>query len=591
MKKRDKSSFSSSKWAFGLESSIFATGSKRRKLPLSALDALGENNPGESFESSSFYIFYLAAFVILALFLGRLFQLSIVDGEKNRQIAENNRIRLVRVEAPRGRILDRNGEVLADTKYVYKLKKGQEEKDVTADQAKDLEKLGLASENFEGKLGKVTVSTVRTYPLAEKESSVVGYTTSVSGEDLLTNKNIDPLEKIGRGGVESTYDDFLHGVPGKKIIEVDSSGQKISVLGSVDAQKGRDIYLSLDAGLQRVAYDALKKAGDKVGIRRGALIVENPKTGEILSLVSLPSYSGEDIGRSVADLDKPFLNRAVSGTYPPGSVFKIITAFAGLGSGKINKDTEFEDTGQIEVGGAKFANWFFLEYGQKDGVVKIDRAIARSNDIFFYKVGQKIGLEPLHKMAIMLGYGQKSGIDLPAEAFGLVPDEVWKKSDLSENWFEGDTLHMAIGQGFLLTTPIQVSRVTSYVASGKLTKPQIVSRIGAGGGFGETKFETKVDAQNLVSDSNLNLVRYGMEQACQKGGTAFPFFDAPYKVACKTGTAEKLEGNPNAWFTVYSESFKNPIAVTVLIENGGQGSVVSAPVAREIMDWWSKNRN
>ncbi len=583
MKKKDT-------WIFGLESSIFSLSSKRRRLQPGALDELGEGNSGDSISQSSFYFFYLVIFIVLTVFLGRLFLLTIVDGEKNRQIAENNRIQLLRLEASRGRILDRNGAILADSKYVYKLKKGNVEKEITTEQAKDLEKLGMASENFEGSLGKISVDVVRTYPLAEAESHVVGYTSAVTQEDLTANKNLDPQAKVGRVGIEATYDDFLQGKAGNKLIEVDAEGKKISVLGSVDSQKGRDIYLSLDAQLQKVAYQSLKAAAEKVGVRRGALIVQNPVTGEVLSLVSLPSYNGEDIGRSVSDLDKPFLNRVVSGTYPPGSVFKIVTALAGLESGQIDANTEFEDAGQFELGGAKFANWFFLEYGQTDGVIKIVRAIARSNDIFFFRVGEKIGLEPIHKMAVKLGYGQKTGIDLPAETFGLVPDDVWKKSALNEQWFTGDTLHMAIGQGFLLTTPIQVARVTSFVASGRLTKPYLVSKIGSGGGFGETKFESKIDGQNLVSEKDLNLLQSGMEQACQKGGTAFPFFDVPYKVACKTGTAEKAEGNPNAWFTVYSESFKNPIVVTVLIEDGGQGSVVSAPVAREIMDWWVANR-
>jgi len=194
-------------------------------------------------------------------------------------------------------------------------------------------------------------------------------------------------------------------------------------------------------------------------------------------------------------------------------------------------------------------------------------------------------------MAKKLGFGQKTGVDLPGEAFGLLPDEVWKKSTLKDQWYLGDTLHLAIGQGFMLTTPAQVNLMTSYMASGKIYKPHVVSKIeNLPDGAKPIEILPKVMSENLVSSENFDLVRQGMKQACETGGTAFPFFTASYKVGCKTGTAEKALGNPHAWFTAFAPFDDPVISITVIIEDGGEGSAVAAPVAREILDWMYQNK-
>ena len=380
----------------------------------------------------------------------------------------------------------------------------------------------------------------------------------------------------------------MAGENGKRLVEVDAQGKKISVLGKTDPKAGQDIVLAVDASLQKVSFEALKKQAEKAGSKKGAVIVTNPNTGEILALVSLPAFDPVNVGQAIVSEERPLFDRATVGTYPPGSVFKIISALAGLESGKINRDTEIEDVGEFELGGAKFSNWFYNQYGGRDGFLKIDRAIARSNDIFFFRLAERTGLEPIRKMAIKFGFGQKTGIDLSDEGLGLVPDEVWKKATLKEGWFTGDTLHLGIGQGFLLATPMQINSMTAYMASGKLLKPHLAMEIKSGGG--KVKIEDKVLASNLVSASNFNLVREGMRQACQKGGTGWPFFEAPYIVGCKTGTAEKFEGNPHAWFTAFAPFDRPRVAITVLVEDGGEGSSVAGPVAKEILDWYFKNR-
>lgn len=533
-----------------------------------------ENEPlGER----KFYIFYLAAFLISLLFLARLFMLTVVDGEKNRALAEGNRIRLVKSQAPRGKIFDRNGQILAESRQIYTLEKDGGVQQITGDQAKELERAGLANENFSAELGQIKVEVARHYPLSLAAAHVLGYT---SGGDVQAN---------GILGLEQNYNDFLAGSPAEKLIEVDARERKVSILGEREGIAGRSIYSTIDASLQKVAYEALTKAAQNARSKRGAVVIENPQTGEILALVSVPSFDPEDIGKAVADLDKPFFNRATQGTYPPGSIFKLVTSLAGLESGKINRDSEIEDTGQFEINGTKFANWYYLGFGKTDGVLKLQKAIARSNDIFFFRVAERIGLDALRKMAIKFGFGQKSGIDLPAESVGLVPDEVWKKAAYNQEWFLGDTMHLGIGQGFMQATPMQINMLTSYMASGKLLKPYLVSRIDEPGGSA-VNLGSKVLAKDLVSNQNLDLVRAGMHDACKTGGTAAPFFDAPYEVGCKTGTAEKTQGNPHAWFTVFAPFEAPKIAVTVLVEDGGEGSVVAAPVAREIINWWMANR-
>jgi len=344
--------------------------------------------------------------------------------------------------------------------------------------------------------------------------------------------------------------------------------------------------------LQKKAFDAVAASLKKVNGEGGALVISNPESGEVLVLLSFPSFDPTDIGKFVTKDDKPLFNRVVAGNYPPGSVFKIVSALAGLESGKITKDTEIEDVGVFELGGVKFPNWFYLMNGGKDGVLKIDRAIARSNDIFFYRLGEQVGLAQMRKWALALGFGQKTGIDLPGESFGLVPDETWKINNLGENWFLGDTLHLAIGQGFMVTTPLQVNVMTAYVANGgKKIVPHLVSKVKSQSG--ELIVVDNPKGENVsASSGNIDIVRKGMVEACREKGTAWPFFTVEYTVSCKTGTAEKSQGNPHAWFTAYAPSDYPELAITVIVENGGEGSSVAAPVAREILDWYfSINQN
>lgn len=565
-------------WLPGIDDTISAPSSWRSKIGRNIGEFTEDVSP---LRSTSF--FRIVIILIVIVFVGQLFYLMILNGEKNRVLADDNRIQLITEEAKRGKIIGSDGNILAQSRVLYFLTKGDTETLISQSQVQELEKLGLAGFNYEGELGKISKVISRKYPLGEASAHVLGYVSRASEEDLKADSTIKNIDWVGKAGVEDSYNSFLMGKNGQRIIEVDAQGRNVAILGDVASVDGRDIKLTIDSGLQKFAYDTLLSHAAKAKSNKGAVIVQKPQTGEILALVSLPSFNPEDIGAYAASGDNPFFNRALQGNYPPGSVFKIITALAGLESKSIDRDTEIEDVGEFYLGDIRFSNWYFTQYGGKDGNVKLEKAIARSNDIYFYRVAERTGLENLRKTAIKFGFGQKTGIDLAAEGFGLVPDGVWKESTLGVGWYPGDTMHLGIGQGFMLVTPMQINNMTNYMAVGRLTKPYLVSEITA-----DKKIEIapKVVGENLVSRDNFELVRAGMKAACREKGTAWPFFTAPYEVGCKTGTAEQTVGNPNAWFTVFAP-FDNPeVAVTVLVEDGGEGSSVAAPVAREILDWY-----
>lgn len=535
-------------------------------------------------------LFYACVVFVLLIFLGRLFVLTVVLGNENKELAEGNRIKLVEVEAERGQIYDRNGQVLAKSETYFVLVKGGNVQEIGRDEANRLESQGLAGQYFEGEGGKIEQRVRRKYALGEVAAHILGYTSVVQEEEKKDGEDLAITNARGRLGIEASYDQFLQGRVGKKLIEVDAVGQEVSILGEEAAVSGRNVYTAIDGELQKISYESLKKYSENSGSKRGAIIIENPNTGEVLALVSYPAFDPMDIGRYVSKPNNPFFNRVVQGNYPPGSVFKINSALAGLESGLVDAGWEVDDVGRFELGGEVFSNWYFNQYGKVEGLIKMEKAIARSNDTYFYKLGEKIGLDALRQMAIKLGFGQKTGIDLPQEALGLVPDGVWKRSTIGDEWYLGDTMHLTIGQGYMLTTPAQVNGMTSFIASGVFAKPYIVKRIESWPDGAEISFGEKISGEGLVRNESLELVRSGMENACKTGGTGTPFFVAEYRVACKTGTAEEAGGKPHAWFTVYGPFDAPQIAMTVVVERGGEGSVVAAPVAKEIFDWWIENR-
>jgi penicillin-binding protein 2 len=440
------------------------------------------------------------------------------------------------------------------------------------------------------------IDSLRNYPYKDATAHVLGYIGQISKEELGQKEfaNYSGGDLIGKIGIEKEYENLLKGTDGKELVEINSTGKIIRELGQTDPLPGKNITLTLDLPLQEKVFQAAKD------IKKGAIIVSNPK-GEILALVSKPSfdpnlftmnegYSADENSqyKSVSQIildseNQPLLNRAIGGVYPPGSTFKLIVAAAGLEDKVIDENFQIEDTGILNLGSFSFGNWYFLQYGRTDGEVNIVKAIQRSNDIFFYKLAEMVGVDRLSQFAEKFGLGQKLGIDLMGEQSGTVPTQEWKKKTIGENWYLGDTYHYGIGQGFLLVTPLQVNAWTQAIANeGVLYKPHILE---------SQKLEVR--SQKFLNEKTVSLIKQGMVEACSTGGVAWPLFDfkvkgKPVSLACKTGTAQHggEDTMPHAWITLFAPSDNPQIIITVLSEDSGEGSNVAAPIAKQILEEW-----
>lgn len=544
----------------------------------------------------------IAAVFILAfsLMIGRLFHLQIVHGKDNLELADSNRIQVKIIHAPRGVIYDRNGKILAQNEPGFRLSdpNNPSQKPVYSEQSGRANSAYISREEYlkmeaanDPRLKDLEIDSQRSYLFGIQESHVLGYLGEITEEELKTEKyaNYKLGDKIGRGGVEEAYEKNLKGIDGGEIIEVDAAGKPKRTLRKKDAIPGQNLILTIDADLQKVAYQQLAQALQKSKSCCGAAIVTDPNTGEILSLVSIPSYDPKNLSDALTAPNSPLLNRAIAGEYPPGSTFKIASGLAGLESGKITAQTKFEDTGVINLGPYSFSNWYFSQYGRKEeGLVDLPTALKRSNDIFFYQLGQAVGEKGMGETARKLGFGKKVGIDIPGEQPGLVPDPEWKQKVVGDVWYPGDDLHMAIGQGFLLTTPLQISNLISFVASdGKQFPPHLGLEITDSQKNPIRKF--KYDPVNqAVNPDFMKLIKSGLEQVPKSGGTAWPFFVFPISTAGKTGTAEfgDPKNKTHAWYTAYVPSDNPKITATVLMEAGGEGSTNASPVVKEIFRYY-----
>lgn len=539
-------------------------------------------------------MFFMVIFLIAVSFLFiRLFHLQIAQGEYHRELADSNRIQVRIIHAPRGVIYDRNGEILARNDPGFRLiEKGKEGTNkyayISRDEALKLE----ISENSEQK--SLEIDNLRTYPRGERTAHLLGYLSEITPAELKNSRfaGYKAGDRIGRGGVEEVYEKVLKGIDGGEVIEVDAQGKKIRTLRKNEAVPGQNLYLAIDASLQEVAYKALEKTLKEAKSRSccAAAIASNPLNGQLLALVSLPSYNPNEISNSLNNPNSPFLNRAISGVYPPGSTYKIASSLAGLESGKVTADTKFEDTGVMYLGPYKFANWFFTQHGRKEeGLVDVVKALKRSNDIFFYRLGQTVGETQMAETSKKLGLGKILGIDLPGEASGVIPDGKWKEENIGEIWFPGDSLHMAIGQGFILSTPLQIQNLVSLIAAdGKQYPPHLALKITTPDNKIIKEYEYENTMKYSFKKEHIDLIKQGLEEVPAAGGTAWPFFTFPIKTAGKTGTAEfgDPKDNTHAWYTGYAPAESPEIAATVLIEAGGEGSSIASPVVKEIFRYY-----
>lgn len=507
----------------------------------------------------------------------RMVVLQLIEGGKYRVLADENRIKQIKLPAERADILDRRGVVLA----------GSAPRPFTID--------GVAVNGWQ-----------RTYPHGASTAHVVGYLSEVGEQEVgllkAAGQKYDPGELIGRMGLEEAQEQVLRGFDGGKLVEVDNAGQPLRDLGTKPPLEAPPLQTTLDAALSETALKALKN-------KKGAVVVSNPTSGEILALVSSPSFDPSlfvaspearvtaEIQGLLTNRDLPMFNRAITGVYAPGSTFKMTTTVAAIESEKVKPSFTFEDAGVMTVAGFRYTNWLFTKRGATEGVVNFTYALTRSVDTFYYKVGELIGPETMGEWAEKFGFGRQSGIGIRGEVAGTIASPQLKQKATGERWFLGNSYHMAIGQGDTLTTPLQVNLMTNIVATGGTKcKPNLLLK--------QTKHCETVEMKPSV----VAIVHAGMLGACSTGGTAFPFFDwvdaakngqsqsqyaermsgqALPVVACKTGTAEYMSESgkmrTHAWLTAFAPYDKPEISVTVLLEGGGEGSNAAAPVVRQVM--------
>ncbi len=542
----------------------------------------------------------------LSLLIFKLSSLQLVYGQYYRSLSDSNRIRTSVIHAPRGVIFDRNGVPLVYNVPGFR-EIGKNNKTTLMSREQALPLLAKGAKNIE-------VDSLRDYPFKDALSHVLGYTGQISREEMSrpSYMGYQITDYVGKEGIEKQYEQMLRGTDGRKLVEVDATGKTMRVLGETDPLPGNDLTLTIDVKLQEQVYNAMK------GVKKGAAIVSTPN-GQILAMVSKPSFdpnlftmgptykaaSGSAYTRVSQILldgqNQPLLNRAIGGVYPPGSTFKLVNAAAGLEDHVIDKNFSITDTGILKIGNFSFANWYYTDYGRTEqGPVNVVRAIARSNDIFFYKLAEKVQVDRLSAMARKFGLGSVLGIDLPGEEAGTVPTEEWKKKTIGESWYLGDTYHYGIGQGFLLTTPLQVNSWTGTIASGgTLYKPHILRSM-----------KPEALRQDFLSQNTVDLIRQGMVEGCSTGGVAWPLFNfkvqnAKLKIdgkdflpvasssadtrqiilACKTGTAQHGGDKtlPHAWITLFAPAYHPQIVVTILSESSGEGSNIAGPIAKDIL--------
>ena len=581
-------------------------------------------------------VFVAAIIVMAALLVGQLFNLQVVKGERYRILSEENYLRITPIRAPRGNILDRNGTVLVTSRPSYSVyywyldqKKAEEtlprlcalldldlseiQKRVAQYQGRYYEPIPIARDISPDKytalvedapeLSGVFIEPepIRYYPLDQDASPMLGYVGEISGSQLADPKwaGYRVGDIVGQEGLEAYYEQYLRGKEGGYQVEVDYRGRPTGNVGpGIDPEPGDDLVLNVDVDLQEAAEKALRQAlKDFPKAKGGAVVVLDVKTGGVLAMASAPSFDPNKLVRGIsqAELNKlvgtgewRFSNLAITGLFPPGSTFKIVTAVAALAEGKTTLTEKVLDPGYHPAVPSLVCN-------KKDGhgFVDLIRALEVSCNVYFYEMGRRLGVDAIAKYAFQLGLGQKTGVDLLGENYGTVPTTEWKKKAYAEGRVAepevlyAENMMAAMGQAFHLDTPIQMASVVQALANnGVRMKPEIVRKIVDPQGRTVREFLPEVSGQLEVPQWVLEAVKQGMAAVTgQPEGTAFwAFRGLPIKVAGKTGTAENPSGENHAWFVGFGP-FEDPeIALAVVIDQGGSGSSAAAPVARAIFD-------
>ena len=579
-------------------------------------------------------VLVVVVFVVLLL---RLWLLQVVEGPSYRVQSENNRIRLQDVAPFRGMIFDRNGELLVDNRPsfdAYVIPEEMHDRDEVIQSLHSL--IGVDADGLEEKLGKdsqryafrpvlikknlsreelavlegnlfnlpgvmVQIKPQRYYLYKDLAAHVIGYLGEISEAQLGSGNFPDNKQGdlIGQAGVERVWQKNLNGVRGGEEVEVDAAGRRLSVIARKPPVAGQNIGLTIDKNLQQVAEKCLKN-------KKGSIVALNPMTGEVLAMASNPDYDPnlflEGLNKAewtklVTSKDHPLQNRAIAGQYSPGSTFKIVMALAGLEEG-LDPQEEFFCDGKFTLGEHTFHCW----RKQGHGRIALHRAIVESCDVYFYKLGMRLGVDKIHHYAKMCGLGVASGYELGSEKDGLIPSSEWKLKRFGVPWQPGETISTSIGQSFVLVTPLQMARlISAFFNGGYLFKPKVVKWVGK-----DDKqvyhFAPEVNGRLKAKEQNIAFIRSALVGVVNepKGTGSKAKMKNGIIVAGKTGTAQVValgkekpaqkgeevssELNDHAWFVGIASADKPEIAVAVLVENGGHGGSAAAPLANEMFE-------
>ena len=578
---------------------------------------------------------------LVAVLVARLWYLQIHKGVEYQHLSENNRIRVQKIVAPRGDILDRNGKIIVTNRPCFNIlwiKEDAPEPDVVikrlaaildVDISELLERIRESAgqpryvpmrlredidwktlvyiENHGLDLPGVRIEAVpvRDYLYDNFASHMIGYLGQISKKELQGSKSDEYQggDQIGKMGLEKIFEKNLRGEQGKRYVEVDVHGFEQKQLQNQEPLPGNDLQLTLDLDLQLAAEKALEG-------KAGAIVTMDVNSGKILTLASSPplqlnqflgGISTKNWKEHLENPLHPLLNKAIQGQYPPGSTYKIVTALAGLSEKAISPQTISYCTGSMTLHRRRYGCW----KRRGHGAIDLNRALAESCDVYFYQIGQKIGVNKLAQHAGSLGLGEKTGITLEHEKSGLIPTKLWKKKNRNESWQEGETMSVSIGQGFNLATPLQICNMTATVANGGTRyRPMLIKAILDPEGKIIEQLEPIIDGKALGTKKSLDLIRKGLIAAVNsKHGTGGRAKLEKITVAGKTGTSQVVrlaqfrsvpedqvpyKYRDHAWFTCFAPADKPEIAIAVLMEHGGHGGSAAAPLAKQVLEQYFK---
>ena len=568
----------------------------------------------------------IAAIFIFFVLVAQLANLQVNKRTEFLKLAEGNRIRLIPILAPRGTFYDREGEALVASRAANTVS-------IVPMDLKEPERvigrlsviLGMPVEEIQEKIKEQTfrpfdpirlkkdvgpeilakiaeqkndlpgvmIETIplREYIYGDSGSHLFGYVGEINKKELdkMKEQGYQPGDLIGKVGLEKVYDKYLKGVNGGQQVEVNASGKPITTLGEKAPILGNNLVLTIDGKVQEAAERALDETLQKNPTAKGGgVIAIDPRNGQVIALASRPGFdpnkfsggiSVKDWTALINDPRHPLKNRVTQSAYPPGSVYKIVTAVAALEEGRVSPTETFYCSGHYKWG---FKCWKTSGHGTQtllDG-------IANSCNPVFYNLGERIGAKRLADYSRRFGLGQKTGIDIPGEEEGLLPSPQWKKSKYNQEWYKGETLNMSIGQGYHLDTPLQLAQMISAVVNGgNVFQPYLVQKVVSPEGKTVATFQPKLKDHVNISAQTLDIVRKGLSEVVERGTAASAFYGFPVPVGGKTGTAQAGVGkNDHAWFGSFAPVDNPQLVVVVFVDQGGHGGAAAAPIARKVYE-------